>query len=265
MTVEEAIVESVRSTVGSVPVLLGGSRAVGCAGERSDWDVVVVLPWPHALLALRPLARAARRLETQVGATISLNPLPAGLLRREPPRLFVWKLRREGVVLSAPPGFSLGEAGPFLLDDEAEFSYATAGAIYLLAGATEKAARHLVQLRQLRVGAYEPAAAAPGGDLATELARELAAAPAPGAHAVVRNLQYALLSTLRGRPRLRAALSRGRVDARLAEAARLLLEGDIAAAAGRLPRALRPRSVTAASVTETIVREWPHAHPLLGL
>ncbi len=256
---------SVRATVGDVPVLLAGSRAVGNAHDGSDWDVAVVLSWRHALLSLRPLARAAARLELDVGDPVTLSPLPASVLERTPPRLFVWKLRREGVVLSAPHGFALGDPGPFVLDDEATFSYVATAAVYRLAGQYEKAGRHLAQLQQLRAGRYEPNAQPAVGELDAQLVDELARAPAPRHRALIRNVQYAALSMLRGRSRVRAASARGRVDARLAQAAGLLLAGDHDAAARRLPRALRPRRVTVASVRETIVREWPSAHPLLGL
>jgi len=217
MTDEERIVAAVRAEVGDAPILLGGSRAAGGATSESDWDVAVVLPWPQAVRELRRLGRLARSLEQAVGSPVTISPLPTRALRSRRPRLFVWKLRREGRVLW-PPGFVLEPAGAFELDQEARFSYAASAAVYLLAGERRKAGRHLVQLRQLAEGAYDPGAAYDGPDLAADVAAELRRAPAPGRGAVVRNLQYAVLSALRGRNRLRALTARRRLDAQLAAA-----------------------------------------------
>jgi O-antigen/teichoic acid export membrane protein len=103
----EQIVTEVAGAVGPAPVLLAGSRALGTAGAGSDYDVSVVLPLLRIPWAAPRLDRAASRLSAALGAPVSVNAVPRFRLRRPGGSLFVAKLRAEGVVLAAPPGWSL--------------------------------------------------------------------------------------------------------------------------------------------------------------
>ena len=94
-------------SVGDVPVLLAGSRAIGTAGSDSDFDVAVVLPLRRIPRAVPRLAAASGRLSAELGVHVSVNPVPTFRMRRPRGSLFVRKLRAEGVVLAAPRGWSL--------------------------------------------------------------------------------------------------------------------------------------------------------------
>lgn len=261
---EQAIVDEVRAAVGDATVLLCGSRALGTAAAGSDWDVLVVLPLRRLPRAVPKLARAARSLEARLGAPVSVNAMPA-FRTRSRRNLFVWKLRRESRALAGEPLAADGR--PFALGDRAAFSYLMSALVWLLESRDErtaaKALAHVEQVRMLREGEYGPRVHVGGGSW--EDARDAVLAELHLVRASrLRNAQYAALSALRGRGRLRAALG-GPVETALARAAVALAEGDAKRAARALPRALRPREETWDAVRDVVVAEWPSAHPLLGL
>jgi predicted nucleotidyltransferase len=168
---ERTIVEAIAPVAGQSPVILCGSRATGDASEGSDYDVFVLLPARRVPLVLGDFAATSRALENQLGVSVSVNPLPAFRLRHPGRSLLVWKLRREGKVLSAPPGFTLGPDVSPQLSRRAASSYALSGLCSLvedlapeeLAGAAlspelthavEKAILYAAQLSLMRNGAY---------------------------------------------------------------------------------------------------------------
>jgi hypothetical protein len=259
---EDAIVAAVQRAVGPVPVLLAGSRALGTAEPASDWDVLAVLPARRVPFAVRRLAAVSRDLGAALGAAVTVNALPAFRLAHAGRNLFVWKVAREGRVLAAPPGFRLAAPEGFSLRPGHERSYLLSALVYLLESrdgrAVAKARRHLAQLDELRGHRV-----AGGGDswdeVRDEVLRRLRALP-PVRRSPVSDVQYAVLSALRGRARLVR-----RAEPRLAAAAVALAEGDAARAAALLPRSARPEGSSWESVRDAFLVEWPSAHPLLGL
>ena len=254
---EELIVFAVRKAVGDAPVILAGSRATGEASSDSDYDVVVVVGALRIPVLLRRLRRVGSSLGGRLGADVSLNPVPPLRLRHPGQNLFLWKLRRDGRVLTSPRDI-LGPAPAPKVTPFVAFSYLLSGVIYLiedldphelgaaplrpeLLRGVRKALLHLVQLRLLREGRY----AARLGDALHELGDggfdALAAVDSTGSwfsvrdrlladlarirrpdgmtDAAVANVRYAVLSALRGCPRWRAAATRRPVDERLAAAA----------------------------------------------
>lgn len=308
------IVKAVESAVGTRPVLLCGSRATGDAGGESDVDLAVVMPTYAVPFAARPLAHAQEQLERDLGASVSLNPLPRRLLKRPKSNLFVWKLLREARVLSAPDRFRMPEPIRPSVDDEAAFSYLLSAAFYLLearvpedlagerlppaaARGAEKALLHVAQLRLMRRGGYasqldealssvgDPELNALVGHLATPggwlEVRDLVLSELPAqppslgvTRGAARNVQYTILSALRGRRRWWAFGRVLSVDRRLATAAIELLSAvepggeldrdGVAAAAEALPPRLRPSEAGWDEVRSVCVREWASAHPLTG-
>jgi predicted nucleotidyltransferase len=90
------------------------------------------------------------------------------------------------------------------------------------------------------------------------------------------NTQYGALAALAGVPQWRAALSFRPIDARLAGAAAHLLSAvrpsgfvdqrKVDAATGALPPSLRPREASSwEQLRNLVVKQWPLAHPLVGL
>ena len=254
---EELIVAAVREAIGDAPVILAGSRATGDASSDSDYDVVVVVGALRIPVLLRRLTRVGRSLGGRLGADVSVNPVPPLRLRHPGRNLFLWKLRRDGRVLTSPrevPGAAPApKVTPFFA-----FSYLLSGVLYLIADldphelgtgplrpelrrGVRKALLHLVQLRLLRERRYaaqlEEALDALGDRRLDALAAldsaaswfavrerllaDLARVRRPDgiADAAVANVRYAVLSALRGRPRWRAAATRRPVDERLAAAA----------------------------------------------
>ncbi len=258
MTEEERlIVDAATAAAGRVPVVLCGSRALGTADEHSDWDVLVVVPVARVPTLVKALARASERVTSELGVPVTINPLPRHALARARENLFVWKVAREGRVLAAPDGFALPVAGaPPVMTPERSFSYLASALLWLLEGSDAKAARHLAQLRLLRAGDYDsdpPLTGEPRAEVLAEL--DGVGCPYSRSAAIRRNVVYLALSALRGRSRLRAALSLRAIDCRLAEAAVALLRGG----EPQLPPGVgRP-------AREAIMREWPSAHPLLSL
>jgi hypothetical protein len=130
---ERLIVEAVGDCVGRrYPVLMWGSRATGDAAEHSDYDLFVVPPARKVPFAMRPLEARARSLESRLGVSVSLNPLPRVLLRRSRTRLSLWKLRQEARVLAAPSGFELDNRCTYVPDEAAAFSYLMSAVVYLI-------------------------------------------------------------------------------------------------------------------------------------
>jgi predicted nucleotidyltransferase len=281
---EHRLATALRTEVGDRPILLCGSRALGSAGADSDYDVVVVLPSVLVPIRLRRLRPLARRLEAEIGVPVSVSPLPAERLHRSD-SLFLWKLRREGRVLSAPPGFALPDAGPAPLTSASAFSYLACAALYLLTPVTpsslegrrlpadvehgvSKCLLHLAQLRLMRRGAYaetlEGALEELGDARISALARRAALAdgllgtrdellqeleplldPPVTRLAVGAKARYVTLAALRGRVRVRAALAPGPLDHRLARAGAELL------------RALRPDGAIDVDATHRAVALLP--------
>jgi hypothetical protein len=195
-------------------------------------------------------------LERELGVPVSVNPLPLSVLRRR--NFFVWKLAREGLVVSGGHGFSLPQTTLPPVDDHVRFSYLMTALLTLLstvdAGApdpwrqqtleraVEKAVLIVAQLRLLPLGHYASRLAnalAVAND--SELNDVVAAAASPAGwlrarklvldelraltwtetwlHVLRVNSRYAVLAALRRRNRLRAACSLRSVDRRFAEIA----------------------------------------------
>jgi O-antigen/teichoic acid export membrane protein len=168
---QEQIVAEVSKRVGSVPVLLAGSRALGTAHAGSDYDVSVVLPLRRIPQAVSSLAEAARRLSADLGGDVSVNPVPRFRMRHPGGSLFVGKLRAEAVTLAAPPGWSLCRqpltgvttfAATSALLSAAQILIAAFDPAVMTGGlvpprarhALAKAALHVAQVRLLRSGRY---------------------------------------------------------------------------------------------------------------
>lgn len=178
---QEQIVTEITRRVGAVPVLLIGSRAVGTARADSDYDVAVVMPLLRIPRAVSRLAVAADRLTAQLGAPVSVNPVPSFRMRRPGGSLFAGKLRAEGRVLAAPRDWSL-RPRPLTRVTAFAASSILLTAVQNLLGAFDtaamrretvsprardalrKAALHVAQVRLLRSGRY-------ASDLETALAR----------------------------------------------------------------------------------------------
>jgi hypothetical protein len=185
---QEKIVAEIGRRVGSVPVLLAGSRALGTAHASSDYDVSVVLPLRRIPRAAPSLTEAARRLSADLGQDVSVNPVPRFRMRRPGGSLFVGKLQAEAVVLAAPRGWSLRRqpltdvtafAATSALLSAAQIMIATFDPAVMTGGpvpsegrhALTKAALHVAQVRLLRSGLYE-------SDLETALAELRSTSPA---------------------------------------------------------------------------------------
>lgn len=246
------IVAAVIDALGDVPVILCGSRAIGTHRALSDHDLLVVLPWRRMLSAIPTLRGLSARLTDKLGVPVSLNPLPARILRSHV-NLFLWKIAHEGRVLSSPPEFALPRVTRPPYDDHVRFSYLMSALQELLRGAdgeirrrdqaAYKALLMLAQLRLLERGQYSMtlenalARLEPQDREFLELDRqadrwtqacskvltELVCVSSPGPAAAMRvNARYAALALLRGRRRLRAAASLRAIDRRLADTAALL-------------------------------------------
>jgi len=160
-----------------------------------------------------------------------------------------------------------------------------------------KALLHVAQIRLLRQGRYEPRLE----DALRELAAEDLTAAAGGVGrddgwvrtrdlvldevaslstklngVAVANLRYVVLAALRGRLRVDALFSTQRIDERLGRAALELLRsvhpsgridlGGVARARALLPGSVARRTeATSSSLRQTLLREWPDAHPLSAL
>jgi predicted nucleotidyltransferase len=313
---DRVIREEVCRAVGRATIFLAGSRASGDANDDSDYDVVVVLPALRVPLAMRSLRRAQLALEERLCADVTLNPMPAIVLNHPERNLFVWKMLREPRVVAARNGFSVPQPGRPPVSAEISFSYLLSAVLYLLdpldptmlagrrlpramAAGVRKALLHVAQLRLFRSGrsagrleeavdlVADPALArisreaarpcawlACRSAVAVELGRRPPRLATLGAGA--RNAQYAVLASLRGTPRWRAAASLRAVDRRLAVVAvRLLCSvrpgGDvdplgIAAARRALPAALGAEAPeTWHGLRDLVSREWINAHPVMGL
>ena len=266
----EAVRARVHDAVGPRPVLLVGSRATGTARTDSDVDVLVLLPLLRIPLVLGRLHRAAADLARELGVDVSVSPLPPSKLLRAQ-SLFAWKVRREARVLWAPAEFRVGAAGAPPSTERTRFSLASSAALYLLRGEVAKALLHLAQVRLLATERYAAsleeavvlladarvtaAAARIDTEAGVNLVRDLVLEelepllPCVRRDAAFRtNARYAVLGALRGRLRLRRALTRDRVDARLMTEAVALL---------RTPTRSHGEGVVAA-----LLAEWSDAHPL---
>jgi predicted nucleotidyltransferase len=302
---ELAIVETVRQSIGEVPVILCGSRGNGTNLPLSDYDVLVVLPWRQMPFVIARLRALSERLTSTFGTSVTINPLPERKLRR-PANLFLWKVAQEGRILSSPPGFALPRVTRPPYDDSVRFSYLMSALQELLKevdgepfrkdNATHKALLMLAQLRLLERGLYSTTLDDAFVELepqdrelleldetedlwrqtCSKVLTELVSVPRPSpATAVCVNVRYAILALLRGRLRLRAALSLRAIDRRLADSAALLAGTLVDRTAANpaamttvrksLPRSLRGRtSPTWKSLRASLEQEWPDAHPLIA-
>jgi hypothetical protein len=238
------VVRAIHGAVGPAPVILAGSRATGSWDAASDYDLVVVLPLTRIPRAMGRLPGAREQLEKILGAPVSLNPLPSRHASRCGSNLFVWKLYREGTLLTSPGTFSFDCPGRFVVTPTSAYSYLMTAVFWLLdaSGSPEpigswpqdmvgrgvkKALLHVAQLRLLRLGRYETTLERALEALQDEEIARLASEsqdprswyatrtlllgelrgvrPSGGVgRALVRNAQYAVLSRLRGRGRWRA-------------------------------------------------------------
>jgi predicted nucleotidyltransferase len=298
---EELIVSSVHAALGPRPVILCGSRATGEASADSDYDVFVVVHTANVPVVMRRLRGVAGTLESRLHAPVTLNPLPAFRLRRPGKSLLVWKLRREGKVLAAPPTFELGAAGEPLPSPEAMSSYALSGIRALIADlrpseleqsplaghvqrSVRKATRYAVQLELLRQGDYVSSLDQVCGTEAEDwfsardrLLEYVVARDDGVTKTVVSNVQFLALASLRGsRPPVRMLGARGGVGASLEQAAVALAtavqangvvdDALVSAAAQSIPRALWPAGELRWDMLRDVVESnWANANPLVGL
>jgi predicted nucleotidyltransferase len=168
---EDLIAMAITRAIGRKPIILCGSRAIDDAAEKSDYDVFVVFPALEIPIVLTRLESVSQRLEEQLGAPVTINPLPRFRLHHPGPNLLMWKIRREGKVLKAPAGFELEVPEQPSLSVEATSSYAVSGIRFLIGNLDPpelssdplskqlqrdlpKAILHLAQLRLLRRGTY---------------------------------------------------------------------------------------------------------------
>src|SRR6266498_4744449 len=79
---EQIVADAIGEALGPVPVILIGSRATGEADDASDYDLLVVMPVRRIPFLLRRMNLTAKRLEADLGARVSINPLPSFRLRR---------------------------------------------------------------------------------------------------------------------------------------------------------------------------------------
>jgi predicted nucleotidyltransferase len=309
------IVEAVDAAVGRVPVVLGGSRATGQHTADSDYDIVVVLAARRVPFAIQRLARAADSLSVQLGVEVTINPLPASRLKRSDSNLLLWKLCREGLLLDAPPGFRLPPVSEPISAELPVVSYLLSAALYLIEELdpahlrvdelppamrrnVRKALLHVMQVKLFRrgrhaaglhdallaLGDHRMAAVVEASDHSVgwfgvrgQLVRELGQwSISPGiGRSVSRNVQYAILSKVRGRPRWWATTHGRSVEGSLADAIVALTcavepGGRISttalqAAAAVLPAPLRPPAPSWRRLRDVVVTEWKSAHPLLSL
>jgi hypothetical protein len=316
MTAEDAIREELGRAVGPATILMAGSRAAGDVSNDSDYDLVVVLPAVRIARALPQLRCAQVALEARLGAPVSVNPVPPVVLCHPERNLFVWKMLHAPRVLAGPSGPPPIPVRAPPVSAEISFSYLLSAVFYLLdpldppmlagqslpgaasAGA-RKALLHVAQLRLFRRGRSAPRLAdaleqvgdpslvrvaqnldRPAGWVSCRSAvvDELGRSPPRQAalRASARNLQYAVLASLRGTPRWRAAASPRAVDRKLSVAAVRLLcavrpEGGvepagIASARCALPAAMRDGApATWSGLRDLVSAEWANAHPLMGL
>ena len=247
---EQRVVDVVRERLGPVPVVLCGSRAAGDATSVSDYDVVVGLPRRRIPVAVRALPGLSRALTAELGAPVSLSPVPMHVLNSTQPNLLAWKINREGRFLYPKDGSStaLPVRQPAA---RARFSYLLSAVEYLLDDLDEnlrpvrsrgsrKALLHLVQLRLMETGRYasrldeallelhdagltglrDQLDAAPGWfALRDVLVGELADLPRGDSwlRSIRVNSRYAILSALRGALRIRPACSMRAIDERLGD------------------------------------------------
>jgi hypothetical protein len=256
---EQLIVDSLHESLGTYPILLWGSRATGEPVTTSDYDIFVVLPAYKVPLAIRRRGGLVGKLEAHLGVGVSVNPIPAAILRRNDTRIAGWKLTQESKVLSAPSEFALKVPSKIPLTDAGTFSYLISALIYLievlepaslksesvptdLQRGVRKALLHTAQLRLMRRGTYatsldqvldevgDPHLSSLGVELESadtwfkvrnEVLGELDHRPRGSRlrRTFIVNAQYGALSALSGRQQWRAALDRRAIDTRLADAA----------------------------------------------
>jgi predicted nucleotidyltransferase len=262
-TAEQRVVDVVSARLGAVPVVLCGSRAAGSATPASDYDVLVGLPRRRIPAAVRALPALARALTAELGAPVSLNPVPIHVLNSPQPNLLAWKIHREGRFLS-PQDRPMRTVPVRLLDTRARFSYLVSAVEYLLEDLDEdlstagghgsrKALLHLVQVRLLENGRYASKLGEALQELddaeLTELSRRIGVGSAwfelrdllvrelaslrcerSWGRALRVNSRYVLLSALRGVSRVRAGCSARAIDEQLGAAlvalARAVTNGD---------------------------------------
>ena len=97
-----AACRSLRERLPIDAVVLAGSRATGNTDQDSDYDLLAVMrTWP-AVRHFKALKREQARLATELQAPVTLNPLLWRKVRRARGNLFLFKVKREGVVVDGP-------------------------------------------------------------------------------------------------------------------------------------------------------------------
>jgi predicted nucleotidyltransferase len=311
----DAIVATIHRAVGPVPVMLAGSRAIGTADSTSDYDLVAVMPLARIPRALGRLREARSELEHVLDAPVSLNPLPTFQVHRSATNLFVWKLWTEGRLLSVPDGFAVERPPMFRITAGSAYSYLMTAVFLLLEGSdspnpieswdhpsvarsVDKALLHLVQLRLLRRGRYaatldqaidishDPAIAGLVSEakdprswftIRSLLLSELTSLRPERtlASTILRNVQYASLSQMRGNRRWPAVIRGRSSEHELGEAAIALLQAvesgggidvtALAQAADSLPGWLHAPREDWRGLRALLRAEWASAHALAGL
>lgn len=94
------IVDRVEAVIGECDIVLIGSRARGEARWGSDCDIAVVVSARRVSAAARVLPAVGRALEAELGVGVSVNPVPALLLKHIERSLYLAKIRTEGVRLN---------------------------------------------------------------------------------------------------------------------------------------------------------------------
>jgi predicted nucleotidyltransferase len=285
-------------------VLLLGSRALGNAEVTSDVDLAVVVPTWRLPATVRRIGPVRDELERRLGVPVSVNPIPRFRLTRAPGSLYLLKVRREAIILSAPLRFALRPVERPTVSPFAAASYVLSAALAvveavdparcaldgdaMLAHAIRKAVLEVAQLRLLDRARYASTLDEALEELDDDELRALArSAEAPSAigrvrdlllcearrrplrvrwwKMPVRNVQYALLAALRGRSRWRTALSLEAVEVRLARTLVRLLASVPTIPQGDGATGAEERWSDWLEARAWVSTEWRDAHPLTGL
>lgn len=95
--------EILNSRVPIESIIPCGSRAkaenIALLSESSDYDIIVVMKTPLVPPYLRRLKNIENALIRKIGVKVNLNPLPIFHIKNAKGNLFLFKLKREGVVL----------------------------------------------------------------------------------------------------------------------------------------------------------------------
>ena len=129
---EQRLVDAIRASLGDVPVLLCGSRATGAVGAQATTTCSSAYREGGSRSRSDGSARSIGALTRELGAPVTVNPLPTHLLGRPVRNLLVWKIAKEGRLLASPRDFSLPVVSAPPLDAAARFSYLLTALLYLV-------------------------------------------------------------------------------------------------------------------------------------